>query len=269
MNQSEQTIKRVFFGLEVGSTWPARFPKGRLLTEEARHMTLAFLGNVEVTPLKKYLANIPVENLRVGWTGYFDKLLLLPPKHPRVIAWHASVRSADKSLLAFREKLLGELERLGYSIDRRPFLPHVTLARAPFEESDWKSTFQPLPFQAFNLHLYESLGNLKYQPIWTHALLPPFQEISHTADEAFLIRGETYKELQTNAETALAFRYPEICNYFELEQNPSSLDEVITGLNRLIARVDSDIGSYYKAVSYSGEMTEANGVLNWEMIVDV
>ena len=36
--------KRLFFGFEVKAPWPQGLPKGRILKEDQRHITIAFLG---------------------------------------------------------------------------------------------------------------------------------------------------------------------------------------------------------------------------------
>jgi hypothetical protein len=40
-------------------------------------------------------------------------------------------------------------------------------------------------------------------------------------------------------------------------------------LNEAIARVDEQMGTPFKAVSFHGDIQEEEGVLKWEMIVDV
>ena len=56
-------------------------------------------------------------------------------------------------------------------------------------KQEWLDHFTPLPFFVKAIHLYQSLGNLQYQSLWESPLLSPFEELEHTADIAFLIRG--------------------------------------------------------------------------------
>ncbi len=115
----------------------------------------------------------------------------------------------------------------------------------------------------------ESLGHSHYQPLWRHSFLPPFAEIEHTADIAFLIRGADFYELFLNAQLALAFKFPALLSYLSKEKDFPSLDTVIAALNEVVARADLDIGVPFKAVSYHDEMAYHSNHLEWKMIVDV
>lgn len=262
------SLKRLFFGLEMCSPWPEKLPRGRILPEESRHLTLAFIGQCDPSRLGSILDLFPLNHLRLGFCGFFDDLLFLPQNKPRVVCWHPTFLSQADPLFAWQGAIADWLRSAGYSIETRPFLPHVTLARSPFQVKQWEIAFHPLPFYGFRVHLYESVGHLRYVPLWTHALLPPFEEIAHTADQAFVIRGENLKELYEHAFTALAFEFHELLAYHSREE-VKSLDEVIALLNHCLAKADSEVGAPFKAVCYSGEITEKEGLLKWEMIIDV
>lgn len=259
--------KRLFFGLEVAAPWPDSWPRGRLLGEGGRHMTLAFLGNVPWGPLESTLSHSPIPEFSLGPTGYFDDCLFLPSRRPNVVAWHAAWFDAAP-LLDYQSALSDWLRLQGYSLDDRPFLPHVTLARWPFDRRAWEQLPFKRPVVGRAIHLYESLGNLQYEPRWTHSLLPPFEEISHTADIAFIVRGTSLKQVLHSAQTALAFEHPQLLDYW-VDEDPQSHDDIIALLNRLIARADAEVGVPFKAVSYHGELEQKSGHLQWEMIVDV
>jgi 2'-5' RNA ligase/SHS2 domain-containing protein len=263
--------KRLFFGLEVSAPWPETLPLGRLLDVKHRHMTLAFLGNIPFPPLEKLLETFPACPMKVGSAGFFDKCLLLPPRHPKVLAWHVSWLAESSPVEPFQETLSHWLREAGYPIESREWLPHVTLCRAPFDPHAWKKSFSPLPFYTSAIHLYESVGNLVYEPIWTYPIAAPFVEIDHTADIAFIISGESLLQIYTNAFVALAFKFPEFTEYYEQPQiNLSSIDDVVILLNQIVTAVDSADGSPIKAVSFHGNVIkQSNDVLNWEMIVDV
>lgn len=262
-------IKRLFFGIEVHAPWPEKLPRGRLLDEIHRHLTLAFLGNIPFAPLQSVMEQFPSPSMKVGTVGYFDACLLLPPRHPHVVAWHAKWWDEQNPIITFQKKLSAWLASLGYSLDDRPWEPHATLCRSPFDSTKWKEAFAPLPFYTASIHLYESTGRLQYVPIWTLPIVQPFQEIDHTADMAFLIRGETLGHLYLNAFAALAYKAPSLLEFFSLPII-NSLDDLIIALNASIGRADSAVGCPMKAVSFHGEAAPlSDSILQWEMIVDV
>ncbi len=132
-------LKRLFFGLEVKAPWPTTFPSGRLIEEEMRHLTLAFLGNADDEKFLPLLPSLPSPNLNVGIVGQFDQPLFLPPHHPHVASWHITWLENADLLTKFYEKLHQWLQIKKH----RDFLPHVTLARSPFDLKGWKKSFFP------------------------------------------------------------------------------------------------------------------------------
>jgi RNA 2',3'-cyclic 3'-phosphodiesterase len=236
-------VRRLFYGLEVDAPWPEQFPPGRLVDASSRHMTVEFLGDLPNLP---DLSDAPVPPFPIGPVGQFDRVLFLPKRRANVVAWH---------IFGFDDPYFESL------------LCHVTLARRPFEMDAWKEAFEPLPCVGVALHLYESVGNLTYKPLWSHPLLPPFEELPHTADIAFRVRGETLQQLHRNAEVALCFKAPGMLP--DLGRVANSFDEMVIALNDLVSDLDTREGSPFKAVSFSGELQEREGILEWEMIVDV
>lgn len=267
--KTEDQIKRLFFGSEVHAPWPSKLPSGRLLDPSHRHLTLAFLGNIPYPPLREQLQNFPQPSMKVGTTGYFDSCLPLPPRHPHVISWHARWFHDDTRIHSFQKSLAQWLSSHGYTMETRAWKPHVTLCRQPFPAEDWTKNFVSLPFYTSSIHLYESMGELRYVPIWTYAIPTPFEEIDHTADMAFLVRGETPLHIYQNAFAALAFKAPEMLQFYEPKQHLETVDEIIIALNSIVARADSAIGCPFKAVSFHGDIMTVDSLLQWEMIVDV
>ncbi len=243
-------MKRLFYGLEISCPWPQKLPKGRIISEPMRHMTLAFLGNQDEAAVKERFNELDFSPLSIGPSGYFDKILFFS----NVVSWHPVILT-EKEALEDIQKLL--------TIEEKSFTPHVTLARAPYDGDGWKEGFTPLPFIGSAIHLYESKGSLTYVPIATLPLLLPFEEIEHTADRAFKVRGKTLQDLFHNAQVALAFTYPKFCKFFH---NTASIE----GLNKMITAADAEYGCPVKAVSYHGDIKESSdGIFEWEMIVDI
>lgn len=132
--------KRLFYAFSVEAPWPNSFPKARLLRSCDRHLTVAFLGNVEDSDV---LTHIPVPQLEIGIAGMFDRALFFT----NVASWHAECFESIRKLEQYSKELISWLEAKGYqpANPERPFLPHVTIGRKPFNVSEWKKAFTPLP----------------------------------------------------------------------------------------------------------------------------
>lgn len=265
------TQKRLFFGLKATSPWPLELPSGRLLHQDERHATLAFLGNTDWEKLSAQLAKIPIPSFDAGLGAIFDKIMFLPRRSPHVVCWHADFYETEVNIENYQKKLAAWLKEGGFLpiTEHEKWLPHVTLARAPFDWHAWKTSFLPLPVIFDSIHLYESIGNLRYSTLWSLPLSLPFEEIEHTADMAFIIKGKTLSQIYLHAVVALAFRFPDILMYLPPFPTPSSLDDIIMSLNEAVANADQAVGCPFKAVSLHGEIEEYSNYLQWEMIVDV
>ncbi len=256
--------KRLFFGFELSCPWPEEYPSGRLLANKDRHLTLVFLGDIQAEKLLESLPHLPLPSFQIAPVGLFDKLLTLPPESPRVVSWHVQWLLKKSQILQYRTSLIDYLKSLGYRVDLRPFLSHLTVARAPFDAEKWQEAFAPLPCFVKALHLYETTGNLEYTPLFSLPLLAPFEEFDHTADIAFTIYGDSFQELYLHATLALSFKFPPLLSYLREEQIQDQLG-LIKALNQLISLSDIEEGCPFKAVSYHGQFQNHK----WEMIVDV
>jgi len=265
----ERETKRVFLGMECHAPWPDEFPKGRILAPEDRHVTLAFIGNVEVDPFLEHLKKIPLPPFTLGFAGSFNHCHFFPKKHPHVVAWEVDVKKRRSELLDYQKNIEEWLAEGNYHVDDRDFIPHMTISRGKFSIDKWKKAFTPLPLYLCNIHLYESAGSSRYQPIWTHSLPAPFTEFEHTADIAFEVRGRNIGEIFDHALTALAFQCPEILQFADDAMQPENLDDVVMLLNRIVGMADAEVGTPLKAVSYHGKLKERTDYWDWEMIVDV
>lgn len=259
---------RLFFGVSLQATWPEKFPKARILKENERHFTLGFIGGCDLSLLEKELQFIPECPFEIGCAGVFDKLLFLPKKSPKVVAYHA--RFFTNGLVEYQKKLFSYLQEKGYLKENdNHFLPHVTVGRKPEAFSEWKEKFLATPFLTKELCLYKSLGNLKYEVVWRRPFILAIEEISHTADIAYIIRASDLKTLFFHAQLALCFADVNMIPYIDWEKEVFSLDDIVIELNHMIARADCEMGSSFKAVSFHGKIREEKKILVWEMVVDV
>jgi 2'-5' RNA ligase len=261
--------KRLFFGAQAAAPWPKDYPPARMIPEETRHLTLAFLGQNSFSKFKTVLSSVPRPSFAIGPAGITKELIFLPKDRSRVAALSINWLDAEAKLNGYQKELTDWLQNQGFSLDKRPFFPHLTIARAPFDQNQWQEHFTPLPFFIKAIHLYQSLGNLQYQSLWESPLLSPFDEFEHTADIAFLIRGCCIQELHQHAQLALAFTFPPMIKFYT-SQLQNSLEETIISLNDMVAKADTEFGCPFKAVSFHGRIKPAeHHILHWEMIVDV
>ncbi len=207
--------KRLFFGLEATSPWPLIMPAGRLICENDRHATLAFLGNIDWAELSPHLKAIPSPSFNIGLGAILDKIMFLPHRRPNVVCWHADFFETLPKLTQYQNELSFWFKEAGFSplehVDK--WLPHVSLARFPVDMPAWKKAFTPQPAIFKAIHLYESVGESQYCTLWSFPLLLPFEEIEHTADIAFIIKGETFFQVYLHALLALAFKFPRLLHF--------------------------------------------------------
>lgn len=97
----------------------------------------------------------------------------------------------------------------------------------------------------------------------------PFEEIEHTADIAFIVRGQSMQEIGAHAQQALCEKFPELTVYKQPFSDNITLDDIIIGLNEMITRADIAEGCGLKAISFHGDVHRENEILTWEMILDV
>lgn len=265
----EEDSRRLFFGAQVLAPWPKEYPPARMAPEKTRHLTLAFLGQSSFSKFKTIFPYIPRPSFVIGLAGIAKELIFLPKDKSRVVALSIEWLNADSMLNNYQKKLANWLKNQGHTLDKRPFFPHLTIARAPFDKKQWQAHFTPLPFFIKAIHLYQSLGNLQYQSLWECPLLSPFEEFEHTADIAFLIHGCSIQELHQHAQLALAFKFPSMIKFYT-SQLQNSLEEIVISLNDMVAHADTEFGCPFKAVSFHGSIySDEHNILHWEMIVDV
>lgn len=102
----------------------ARRSRGRAITGEHVHLTVAFLGDVEASELPRLRAIADALPL-AGAALDFD---VLGAWRASGVAWVAPA-DVPAPLTAMCTALHESLQQAGFSLDTRPFRPHVTLAR--------------------------------------------------------------------------------------------------------------------------------------------
>ncbi|MBB6282686.1 RNA 2',3'-cyclic phosphodiesterase [Geobacillus subterraneus] len=120
--EAKQAIRR--FAEDTASWLPFR----TWVHEQDYHITLAFLGDVppeKMDPLCEAMAAASARcapfSLRLAGLGTFGERTA-----PRIF-WQGV--EAEKALDALRRDVYEACRTLGFSLDRRPFVPHITIAR--------------------------------------------------------------------------------------------------------------------------------------------
>ncbi len=144
--------------------WKKVFPFKRWVHHEDYHITLAFLGGAGKEPL---LQSVELVREAVSGSGSFPLTLghlgvFGRKDFPRVF-WAGT--HEEKRLFALRESVYRACTEAGFSLDTRPFHPHLTLART--WESDkrfsgeWLEKYDslrktPISFSVNEIVLYET-----------------------------------------------------------------------------------------------------------------
>lgn len=263
--------KRLFLGFDVSCHWTYEPDDHQMISHKNRHVTMAFLGRQDVEKLLKALKTLSIFPFSISPAGFFDACLTMPSAHPTVIAWKMHVLTSGKALFAFHATLLKWLDEKKIVCDakHKELFAHVTVSRNLEMAASWQEGFQPIPFLLTAFHLYESLGDSQYRKLWSRMLLPAFEEIEHVADMGYRIRGKTLRDVYLHAQLALAHYDPNVLKFITGPLKMANLDEIIYSLNQVLTKMDIEMGSPFKAISYHGNLRENEGVLEWEMIIDV
>jgi RNA 2',3'-cyclic 3'-phosphodiesterase len=102
----------------------ARRCRGRAVSPENAHLTLAFIGDVAKDALP-VLQSVGDQLPKAGFVVSFD---LLGAWRASGVAWIAPA-ALPPALLTLHSTLADALARAGFELEARPFRPHVTLAR--------------------------------------------------------------------------------------------------------------------------------------------
>jgi 2'-5' RNA ligase len=152
----------------------------RPVAEEALHVTIAFLGYRPETE-----AVAIAEAMEVGAPAIDPPLLVprevvpIPPRRPRLFA--LDLEDRDGACARLQRSVSGALESGGfYQPEKRPFWPHVTLARVKRDRRAGPLPPDPPPvgpFHAAELTLYRSLlrpRGARYEPLARYGLSSTF-----------------------------------------------------------------------------------------------
>lgn len=146
---------------------------GNFTKKDNYHVTLHFLGNVE-------------ENNLIYVQSAMDAVKNMPA--PRLsVSQFAVLRASDvvcakfnknAELIALHDALADNLEKMGFTVERRAYRPHITVIRKysfslPFSEVTKCVNVYNKPFDAPQIVLYESVfdsDGVTYKPLYSITL---------------------------------------------------------------------------------------------------
>jgi RNA 2',3'-cyclic 3'-phosphodiesterase len=159
-----------------GELTAAGRPALRLVRGEGLHVTLCFLGSRGIGELPRIGEACEAVAGQGPVELSFGRALCLPPRRPRVLA--VALDDPSGALGTIQAELAGALAAAAdYEPERRPFLPHVTVARVRVGAGRIRADELPAPpalaFAGSAVTLYRSRlggGGARYEPLLTVAL---------------------------------------------------------------------------------------------------
>ena len=162
------------------STVDAKGTKIRWVRNGSMHLTLKFIGNTtekSIDTINKTIHDVvkgkSVIDLSISGTGCFSK-------GKKVNALWVGVKGEIEELKKLVVKIDNKLEPLGFSIEQRKYLPHITIARINNTQKNkldisqfMNTTFTDLPMKIVKINLMQSQSFSKgsfYTILGTHFL---------------------------------------------------------------------------------------------------
>ncbi len=129
----------------------ARRCRGRMVLSEHVHLTLAFIGDVPGEAIE----SLCVAGDKLSKDGAMLEFDLLGAWRASGVAWIAP-SSIPPQVLALHDELATVLGGAGFTVDARPFRPHVTLARRCVSPPQ-RARCAPIPWRVDRLCLIGSV----------------------------------------------------------------------------------------------------------------
>lgn len=154
----KKALERVILVLKhENQAQPIKWVEPQLL-----HITLHFLGGLELNDadkvsevLEKTVSRFSKMRFRLGELGAFPDL-----KNPRIIFAQAT-EIGDGSIAKLRHELFSRLKDLGFEVDDRKWIPHITIGRVKERTSSLQGTekinIEPIEWVASSVDLMESV----------------------------------------------------------------------------------------------------------------
>ncbi len=126
-DEQKRALTKLLKGLQTGMQFTKAHPAW--VDQNNLHLTIKFLGNVPSEKIPKIIKSIEkITNntqqfpLRIRGLGVF------PNKQQPTVAW-VGVAKGKKHFIDLHNQIENALKPIGFSLDKLPYQPHITLAR--------------------------------------------------------------------------------------------------------------------------------------------
>lgn len=166
IQRSSQETKRLFLGIPIPIECAEKILaqlspfKGRMIPIKNWHITLHFLGNVDIEKLSQVFQALQEFTWPPSFSLTLDHLSAFPTPFRAHLLWIGAKRGTRR--LQKLVKMLGiSLQNIGFSIDSKPYIPHLTVQRFPQPRNiEQKISYHPLQKTSLFIDrviLYESV----------------------------------------------------------------------------------------------------------------
>ena len=159
----EETVKRQI--AEIQEQIRPKIECANFTYPDNFHLTISFIGETDrISDIRKLAKEISERHatfsIEITKAGSFRK-------GNREIIWVGS--HPEKRLTALAADMAQTLTENGFSVDTRPIVPHITLAREAVVTDKSETIFVPIKVEADSLTLFHSTrvnGKLTYLPLY-------------------------------------------------------------------------------------------------------
>ncbi|MBX2848250.1 MAG: RNA 2',3'-cyclic phosphodiesterase [Acidiferrobacterales bacterium] len=145
----------------------------RWVDQENYHITLAFLGEQHQQDLETLAEHLDQTILQTEFTCSIERISPFPETKPKLMA---ALLERNEDLLAVQRQVVSAVNVCGMRMDKRKFIPHVTLARYRHSRNEFAGvvpTQVDCSIYMNEVILYESVltsSGAEYEPIYRFPL---------------------------------------------------------------------------------------------------
>lgn len=155
----------------------------RWVDQENYHVTIAFLGELDLEEVDRLADELDYSLSSFGAESVVAGLSPFPESKPKLIA---AMLNPTSSLSEIHHQVMGAISAAGLSVEKRKFIPHITLGRFRHSRNLYSGTIPLLftiPIEFAEVVLYEShlaTNGAQYDPVFRYPL-----EFSDYEQESF------------------------------------------------------------------------------------